>query len=129
MNQVLDGAERALSGRGVAPPAIRARLDALRALALAHTGRDQDAAALALGLVQTGAREPAAALALAHLALKTGRVDAALQFLDQAIAWSPESPAAWRALSRALRAKGDLVNADRAAAQALALRPVVRAAQ
>ena len=129
LTQVLDGAERALAGRGVAPPAIRARLDALRALALAHTGRDQDAAALALRLVQTGAREPAAALTLAHIALKTGRVDAALQFLDQAIAWTPESPAAWRALSLALRAKGDIVNADRAAAQALALRPVVRPAQ
>jgi len=124
--KALDGAEHALSGRGIAPGALRARLDALRALALAHSGRGQDAAPLALRIVQSGAREPAAALALAHLALETGRVDAALQFLDQAIAWTPESAAAWHALSRALRAQGDVVNAARAAAQANALRPILR---
>ena len=119
----LDGARAALKDRGPVPPAVLQKLDAGRALAMAHTGRGEAAAKLALQLVESGAREPDAALTLAHLSLTTGRIEPALDFLDRAVTWAPESVVAWRMLSIALQAKGDLQNAERARQQATRLRP------
>jgi len=119
----LDRARAALKDRGPVPPSVLQKLDAGRALALARTGRGEEAAKLALQLVESGARESDAALTLAHLALTTGRIEPALDFLDRAVTWAPESVVAWRMLSTALQARGDLPNAERARQQARRLRP------
>jgi Flp pilus assembly protein TadD len=119
----LDSAHAALKDRGPVPPSVSQKLDAGRALAMAHIGRGEGAAKLALQLIESGAREPDAALTLAYLSLATGRIEPALDFLDRAVTWAPESVVAWRMLSSALQVRGDLPNAERARQQARRLRP------